>query len=79
MEEIPNSSNYAHLPEELLGKILDNVPATVDKMNQLFEIQDEPIQKGIEELKSKGLIEKNDTTEFSKSLIAVDGGVVLEK
>ena len=79
MEEIQNSSNYAHLPEELLGKILDNVPATVDKMNQLFEIQDEPIQKGIEELKSKGLIEKNDTTEFSESLIAVDGGVVLEK
>lgn len=77
--EIQTSRNYAHLPEELLGKILDNVPLTVDKMNQLFEIQDEPIQKGIEELKSKGLIEKNDTTEFSESLIAVDGGVVLEK
>lgn len=79
IEEIQNSRNYAHLPEELLGKILDNVPNTVGKMNQLFDIQDEPIQKGIEELKSKGLIEKNDSTDFSHSLIAVDGGVVLEK
>jgi hypothetical protein len=80
MEQIEvTSRNYAHLPEELLGKILDNVPTTVDKMNQLFDIQDEPIQKGIEELKSKGLIERNDTSEFTESLIAVDGGVVLEK
>lgn len=79
VEEIQNSRTYAHLPEELLGMILDNVPNTVDRMNQLFDIQDEPIQKGVEELKSKGLIEKNYSTIFSNSLIAVDGGVVLEK
>lgn len=79
MNEIENPQHYAHLPEELLGKILENVPNTVQKMNDLFDIQDEPIQKGIEELKSKGFIKKNDTKEFSKSLIAVDGGVVLEK
>lgn len=70
---------YAHLPEELLGRILESVPATVDKMNKLFDIQAEPIRKGIEELKNKGLIEINDTQAFSESLIAVDGGVVLEK
>jgi len=74
-----SSRGYAHLPEELLGKILENVPATVDKMNQLFDVQDEPIQNGIEILKQKGLIAKNSTAEFSQSLIAVDGGVVLEK
>ena len=45
-DEIQNSRNYAHLPEELLGKILENVPATVDKMNRLFDIQDEPIKNG---------------------------------
>ena len=48
-----DNQHYAHLPEELLGKILESVPITVDKMNQLFDIQDEPIRKGIEELKSK--------------------------
>lgn len=78
-DEIQNPKSYAHLPEELLGKILESVPETVNKMNQLFDVQDEPIAKGIEILKQKGLIVKNDATEFSESLIAVDGGVVLEK
>lgn len=74
-----SSSGYSHLPEELLGKILDSIPSTVNKMNVLFDIQDEPIQNGIGELQSKGLISKVDTMEFSGSLIAVDGGVILEK
>lgn len=78
-ENLNTQINYAHLPDELISKILENVPTTVGKMNQLFDIQDEPIKKGIEELKAKNLIEKNKTTEYSKSLIAVDGGVVLEK
>ena len=78
-DEIENPKYYAHLPEDLISKILDNVPSTVNKMNEMFDIQDKPIQKGIENLKKKGLIEKNDTKDFSNSLIAVDGGVVLEK
>lgn len=77
--ESENPRAYAHLPEELLGRILENVPATVEKMNKLFDVQDEPIRKGIEELKKKALIEVNDTQAFSESLIAVDGGVILEK
>jgi hypothetical protein len=79
MEEVHNSANYAYLPEDLLGKILENVPSTVDKMNRLFDIQDKPIMEGIRRLREIGLIIKNDSTEFSRSLIAVDGGVVLEK
>lgn len=79
MEDSQNTKNYAHLPEELLSKILEHIPVTVDKMNQLFDIQDEPIQKGIEKLRDRNLIAKNDTTDYSNSLIAVDGGVVLEK
>src|SRR5687767_8672907 len=77
--ESANPRAYAHLPEELLGKILENVPATVEKMNKLFDVQDEPIRKGIEQLRNDGLIGLNDTDEFSESLIAVDGGVILEK
>jgi hypothetical protein len=78
-EESQSPRNYAHLPEELLGKILESVPVTVDKMNELFDIQDEPIQNGITALKTKGLIAKNETNDYSTSLVAVDGGVVLEK
>jgi hypothetical protein len=78
-DELNNQRNYAHLPEELLGKILENIPATVDKMNRLFDLQEEPIKNGMTELRDKQLILENNAQEFSTSLIAVDGGVVLEK
>jgi hypothetical protein len=79
MNEFQNNRNYAHLPEELLGQILEHVPITVEKMNSLFDIQDEPIKNGINKLRNSGLITINNSKEFSNSLIAVDGGVVLEK
>ncbi|HVX90071.1 MAG TPA: DNA double-strand break repair nuclease NurA [Candidatus Paceibacterota bacterium] len=73
------SRNYAHLPDELLGKILESVPNTVDKMNGLFDIQDEPIAKGMEKLRAAGKIKKLSDVEPSHSLIAVDGGNIPEK
>ena len=79
MEELQTHKHYAHLPEELLGKILEHVPVTVDKMNRLFDIQDEPIENGIKKLRENGKILINNSKDFSNSLIAVDGGVVLEK
>jgi len=78
-DEVKNQRNYAHLPEELLGKILENIPATVDKMNKLFDLQEEPIKNGMNKLREKHFILENNAKEFSTSLIAVDGGVVLEK
>lgn len=81
MDNNNNSSDraYAHLPDELLVKILDKVPSTVEKMNGMFDIQDEPISKGIQKLREYGYLEKLSTKEFSNSLIAVDGSWVLEK
>jgi len=76
--ELENRS-YAHLPEELLGKILENVPATVDKMNRLFDIQDEPIRAGMDDLKKRGMIELLSSIDYSTSLMAADGGMILEK
>ena len=40
MTDTQSSGHYAHLPEDLIKKILDDVPATVNKMNGMFEIQD---------------------------------------
>lgn len=74
-----NNRSYAHLPDELLGKILENVPNTVNKMNGLFDIQDEPIAKGMEKLRAAGKIKKLSATEASDSVIAVDGGNIPEK
>ncbi|KJJ83596.1 NurA domain protein [Candidatus Omnitrophus magneticus] len=80
MENIDtNDRAYAHLPDELLAKILDRVPSTVEKMNGMFDIQDEPILQGIQKLRDQGRINKLSTSEFSESLIAVDGSWVLEK
>ena len=48
-----DNKNYAYLPDDLLVKILDKVPNTVDKMNRMFDVQDEPINEGIAELKKQ--------------------------
>lgn len=79
--DTPNTDNrgYAHLPEELLGEILENVPTTVEKMNKMFDIQEKPIDNAIQKLREDSLIKKLSTTDYTTSLIAVDGGVVLEK
>ncbi len=80
MENIEtNDRSYAHLPDELLAKILDRVPSTVEKMNGMFDVQDEPILQGIQKLRDQGRIGNLSTSEFSESLIAVDGSWVLEK
>lgn len=71
--------HYAHLPDELLAKILDHVPVTVAKMNSMFDIQDEPIQKGVANLRNTGKIAKLSVSEFSNSVIAVDGSWILNK
>ncbi len=71
--------NYAHLPDELLVKILEHVPVTVEKMNKMFDIQDEPIKKGVAFLRQAGMTSKVSTTEHSASLIAADGSIILER
>lgn len=71
--------NYAHLPDELLAKILDYVPITVEKMNKMFDIQEEPIRKGMDYLRQLDKTSKLSTLEYSSSLIAADGSVILER
>lgn len=79
MDNQRENKNYAYLPDDLLVRILEKIPNTVDKMNHMFDTQEEPIVKGIEALRKKGLIYKLTNNEFSSSLIAVDGSNILEK
>lgn len=76
---IIENDSYANLPEDLLAKILEHVPKTVDKMNKMFNIQDKPLEDGISELKKLNKIVKLVGKEYSTSLIAVDGSVIVEK
>ncbi len=71
--------HYAHLPEELLEKILEAVPKTVDKMNSMFSTEDEPIKKGIDSLRQRNMISSLSASHYTDSLIAVDGSNILEK
>ena len=74
-----SGGNYAHLPEDLIKQILDDVPATVDKMNGMFDIQDKPIKDGISHLAKKGFICDLAAGDDTDSLVAVDGAGILEK
>ena len=73
-------SPYAHLPEDLIQKMLEAVPLTVEKMDDMFGAQDEPIQAGISALKSRNIICKlKPETPSINSLMAADGGQVIER
>jgi len=73
------NSGYAHLPDELLVKILDDVPQTVQRMNSMFDVQEEPLNEAMKTLRDTGKVKVLSSTEFSRSLIAVDGSNVIEK
>lgn len=71
--------SYAHLPEDLIKKILEAVPDSVSKMNDILAINEQPIDDGMKSLRDNGLIQKLDDFEFTNSVIAVDGGSVMKK
>jgi len=79
MENHKENNQYAHLPEELLAKILEQVPQSVEKMNAMFDIQEEPIRKGMAELRRLKMTSKLSCSEYSTSVVAVDGSFVIEK
>ena len=74
-----SARQYAHLPDELLVKILEHVPVTVEKMNGMFDIQDKPIQAAMKELRDNERTSILKSQSFSASMIAIDGSVIIER
>jgi hypothetical protein len=74
----PESRNYALLPDELVLKILDAAPATAEKVGSMIDVDDDAVTSGIQRLKEKDLIRKVESGEFSSSVSAVDGGMIVE-
>lgn len=70
---------YAHLPEELLASIMQQVPETVERVNDMFSVDDESVVDGINDLRKANLIQTVSSADSTDSLVAVDGGLVLEK
>jgi len=76
-----NSSDtgYAYLPDELLATIMEDMPATVESATKLTGLDNTDITAGRELLQNQALINVLDTGDYTNSLIAVDGGLVVEK
>ena len=73
-------SPYAHLPEDLIQKMLEAVPYTVEKMEKMLGAQDEPIEAGIRACRNRNLIcQLNPVTPSINSIMAADGGQVIER
>ncbi len=73
-------TSYARLPEDLIKKMLEAVPNTVNRMENMLGSQSEPIENGISALRSRGIIKKLDPTVLPiDSLMAADGGQIIER
>ena len=79
MDGAQDSSGYAYLPDELLATIMDDMPKTVKSAQKLTSLDDNDVAVGKEQLVSQNLISKLDTSDYTNSLVAVDGGLVVEK
>ena len=77
----PNAqASYAHLPEDLIKKMLEAVPNTVNKMEKMLGAQNEPIERGIEGLKNRNFIKKLRLETLPiNSVMAADGGQIIER
>lgn len=80
MDNGDRRGSYAHLPEDLIKKILEAVPESVKKMNEMFSTQDAPIERGMDKLRDENLILKlGDSVKPADSVMAADGGNIIEK
>lgn len=49
---------YAHLPEDLIKKMLEAVPRTIQQMEAMLGAQDGPVEAGMKALKAQDMIGK---------------------
>ena len=72
--------SYAHLPEDLILKILNGAPKSVDRMKKMFDSQEESLQQGRDAFWKKGIIRQlGDDVKPTDSVMAADGGHIIEK
>ena len=73
-------AEYCDLPESLISRILDSSKNKVEKLNQIYNNQLKPLEKSIEILrKETDLIQGLPEGDHTESVIAVDGGRVINK
>jgi hypothetical protein len=79
MDNTSETSSYAYLPDELLATIMEDMPSTVEQASKMIGLDNTDAAQAIEILKQKNLIRTLESVDFTGSLVAVDGGLVVEK
>ena len=72
-------TEYPRLPEDLILKILNSSKSKVKKLNHIYKDQTELLKESIQKLKAEDLIKKLPDGDYTESLIAVDGGSIIDK
>lgn len=74
-----DSNKYAYLPEDLILKMLKQAPETAKKISEIIKIDKDTLKEAKDILNNEGIILKNDSKEYTESIIAVDGADIIEK
>ncbi len=72
-------TEYPRLPEDLILKILNSSKSKVKKLNHIYKDQAELLKESIRKLKTEDLIRKLPDGDYTESIIAVDGGSIIDK
>ena len=70
---------YPRLPEDLIAKILNSSQSKVTKLNHIYKDQAELLKESIKKLKEEDLIRILSDGDYTESVIAVDGGSIIDK
>ena len=72
-------TEYPRLPEDLIIKILTSSQSKVKKLNHIYKDQSELLKESMQKLKKEDLIRKLPEGNYTESIIAVDGGNIIDK
>ena len=72
-------TEYPRLPEDLIFKILNSSSSKVQKLNHIYKDQAELLKESIHKLRKEDLIKKLPDGNYTESVIAVDGGNIIDK
>ena len=73
------NTEYPRLPEDLIFKILNSSKSKVKKLNHIYKDQAELLKESMEKLKKEDLIRTLPDGNYTESVIAVDGGNIIDK
>lgn len=72
-------TEYPRLPEDLIAKILNSSKSKVKRLNHIYKDQAELLKESMQKLRKAELIRELPEGDYNESIIAVDGGNIVDK